>query len=650
MDWKDTMETPDGKGQEQGGDMVTDHTSSDTKKAAVAVKSSNSISQSPESPREGHETRKPVAMIWESHHGVGRYGLVDRRMTAGWRKGGKAKEESKPTLAKTDVIQNSASDCSTIPALSYPVNGKKLPSTTALSGLEGGNAAEIGDAPLEPPVTKEVLAELEIAMVINNPKFRHDFNFGCGIPYVPKETKHKSDEFWRVLRLQISELWLDREAFIAKHPGNAWTLPILLKAIGEILASLLPQRESSVIKETLDVDLLMQQLIKGQLSLDQLADWLSGTLRRHCAPMRDCDVFKMAEKLTVGFQSGDVESLVDGLVVLLTTLEAMRLDVTNHQINHLTLIHSFVHFQQSKILRIIQKGDIDIYGSYAWFDSYRIPDVITALSREGGIWKFFRAFVDLLRHSNREAPTPDTLELDSERIADLRTKLLNAVNIHICMSLFKVIDETITSPQIPAREGRIHASSQVQSDSGAIERRRRLAHLRFALLAIVDDCSNPNIDPTPPPTSSAANFDRWKVAVPTLTLELLRNASAPLHNPYLEKTLAATLSNPSNQDFQRSECAVFGRLGVFVEEYVDAWKQLDSVDLYKVAPVCSEGCKIHAKPEVIECLDEIARRITHLGILHWNVWGKIVYLVNRNEHHTHSRDRERDTVELTNGS
>lgn len=177
-------------------------------------------------------------------------------------------------------------------------------------------------------MTKEVLAELEIAMIISNPKFRQDFNFGCNVPYAPKENKQKSDEFWQILRLQMSELYSNREAFIAKNSGKAWALPILLKAIGEILASLLLQRDSSVIAETLDVDLLMQQLTKGRLDLEQLVGWLSETLRKHCTLRRDCDVFEIADRLTVGFNNGNAENIVDGLVKLLTTIEAMRLVCT----------------------------------------------------------------------------------------------------------------------------------------------------------------------------------------------------------------------------------------------------------------------------------------------------------------------------------
>ncbi|KAL5345846.1 Protein SOSEKI 1 [Pseudogymnoascus australis] len=557
------METPDGNGQEQGSDMVTDHTSSDTKKAAAGVKTSNSTSQNPELPREGHGNRKPGTMIWESHYGVSRYGLGDPLTAAGTSiQEGKVKEEGRPAPVKTYIIQNEASDSNTRQPPSCSTNGEKSPGTTTPSVPEESKAAnESGDTPLEPPVTKEVLAELEIAMVISNPKFRHDFNFGCNIPYAPKKTKQKSDEFWRVLRLQISELWSDREAFIAKHPGNAWTLPILLRAIGEILAALLPQRDSSVINETLDVDLLMQQLTRGRLNLKEIADWISGTLRKHCAPMRDCDVFKMAEKLTAGFHSCDVGNLVDGLMILLTTIEAMRLDVTNHQINHLTLIQSFVSFQQTKILRIISTGNIDIYGTYAWFDSYQIPDEITALSREGGSGN-------------------SSEQLDSERIADLRMKLLNAVNMNICMNTFKQIDKKFNPPKTPTGE----TLPRVKPGLDTIERNRRFGHVYSALRAIVHDYSNPDFDTSSPPTSSLLNFDPWKVATPALALEILRNANAPLSDPYCEKNLTAALSNPSSEYFGWSERPVFERLGVLVEKHVDAWQSLDSVALYKVAP------------------------------------------------------------------
>lgn len=335
--------------------------------------------------------------------------------------------------------------------------------------------------------------------------------------------------------------------------------------------------------------------------------------------------------------------------ILLTELTGSVQDVTNHQINHLTLIQGFVSFQQTEILRIISTGDIDISGSFAWFDSYRIPDETMApLSREGGIWTFFRGFVDLLLHPNT-APTPDTLELDNERIADIRKELLDAVNLDICKSLFEIIDETIIPSNMPAAEGGIDASSRVQFDSRTIKR-NRLAHVRSTLRAIVDDYSNPDIDPSSPLTSSPLNFEPWKAAAPALALEMLRNANVPLSNPYFENTLAETLSNPSNEQFRHSERRVFRRLEGFVQKYVNAWQPLDSVTLYKVAPVCPNGCKIHGEPKEMERLDEMARRIAHLGILHWNVWGKIAYLVIPNERPNHWSEIDWDTVELTNGS
>lgn len=106
MDWKDKMETPDGNGQEQGSDMVTDRTSSDTKKATVGVKKSNSTLQNPESPREGHGNRKPGAMVWESYYGVGRYGLDPRMTGGGGTQGGQAEGNGKPALATAGVFQN----------------------------------------------------------------------------------------------------------------------------------------------------------------------------------------------------------------------------------------------------------------------------------------------------------------------------------------------------------------------------------------------------------------------------------------------------------------------------------------------------------------------------------------------------------------
>jgi hypothetical protein len=69
--------------------------------------------------------------------------------------------------------------------------------------------------------------------------------------------------------------------------------------------------------------------------LVDLANWLGKVLKNHCAPMRDGLVNKMCKSITKGVQQADQKLMISGVRRLLNLLEAMKLDVANHQIGHM---------------------------------------------------------------------------------------------------------------------------------------------------------------------------------------------------------------------------------------------------------------------------------------------------------------------------
>lgn len=184
----------------------------------------------------------------------------------------------------------------------------------------------------EPPVTKSTLSELDVNKIVNNPKLRHDINFDPELHFRPnidgekgRRKTQKAHTFWETMKLQLSMYLTDRERFEREIGDAEWALPGTLRAIREILETLVPQRDRSSVEETFNVDLLMQQFRNGAADMTKLSKWLSQLLKSHCAPMRDDWVDEMVNQFTTGDKNGDVPMIAMGMKSLLGVLEAMKL-------------------------------------------------------------------------------------------------------------------------------------------------------------------------------------------------------------------------------------------------------------------------------------------------------------------------------------
>ncbi|KAF8855085.1 Tcp11-domain-containing protein [Acephala macrosclerotiorum] len=312
----------------------------------------------------------------------------------------------------------------------------------------------------EPPVTKGTLSELDVNKIVNNPKLRHDINFDPDLHFRPnldgekgRRKTEKANNFWETMQTQLQCYLTDREQF-EKELGDAeWCLPATLKAIRGILETLVPQRDRASVEETFNVDLLMQQFRKGVADLGKLALWLSRLLKCHCAPMRDNWVDEMVTQLSDGDRNYDVGLLVAGMKNLLGVLEAMKLDVANHQIRCLRplLIEDTVHFEQKFFMKKIAMGRVDIAGAHAWFRRASalpdIPDLDVSTHTQGNTWDFIKALVNLTLPSKSEL-FPHTFLFDEERLIKLRSDMLDLINLEICMQLYRNLESQSRSQEV----------------------------------------------------------------------------------------------------------------------------------------------------------------------------------------------------------
>lgn len=218
------------------------------------------------------------------------------------------------------TVQSSATQQSSSNAITRVVAGKD------------NTSKESKYSSLDPPVTKATLSELDVPRIVFNPKLRHDVNFDPDLHFRPnldgdsgRRKTQKATEFWNLLKSQLGPFMRDPVAFEKELSGREWCLPLILRAISEILSTLVPPEDRPSVEEILNVEHLMQQLRKGVADLEKLASWLSRTLKSHCAPMRDDWVDEMSKYLSTGYNTRDVSIIVQGLQTLLGVLEAMKL-------------------------------------------------------------------------------------------------------------------------------------------------------------------------------------------------------------------------------------------------------------------------------------------------------------------------------------
>jgi hypothetical protein len=96
-------------------------------------------------------------------------------------------------------------------------------------------SSSLRQRPLEPPVTKTTLSELDVNKIIHNPKLRHDINFDPELHFRPnldgekgRRKQDKANQFWNALSEQLQQFVVARDEFMRRYGnGEEWCLPLL---------------------------------------------------------------------------------------------------------------------------------------------------------------------------------------------------------------------------------------------------------------------------------------------------------------------------------------------------------------------------------------------------------------------------------------
>jgi len=483
-------------------------------------------------------------------------------------------------------------------------------------------------ASIHPPVTPDSLAELDMSRIINNPKLRHGVNFDLELHFSPNldgarcEQKIKlAEDFWKALEAELYMLHLSQRAK-AQPDGTAspdyWEsimresrkrLPSIVEVVRDILTTLVPDQDQAKITERLDVDLLIQQIDNGVCDLVDLANWLEKMLKNHCAPMRDGLVDKMRKAITKAAQQADQRLMVSGLRQLIKLLEAMKLDVANHQIRHMRplLIYDTVNFLKRYHNHRIGLGKLDPEVSRSWLEQ----ECNTLSAIEGTPMSYLDTLThallrDLLFCSSTTSLT-STFYLDLDRLRTIRVDMHNMVCHLVCGNI--LVD--LLSPAVPRRE--IPEAWTV---------------LHSSLTAIVGSQG-----------LWAERLENIAAEIVRIVLTLERRT-----RPY-DANLIASAENRLQEDLHPNSSAfrdqaqdLLYRLLPKTKECVNAHCRMPAIELQEalvppmpVAPTHSFGMGAVCEPvpvaRPIDPETELIRRFSHVVVLHWQVWADLVYLV-----------------------
>ncbi|CAI7657270.1 unnamed protein product [Penicillium palitans] len=549
------------------------------------------------------------------------------------------------------------------------------PSPEAISipqalGLDPRDQRLLRKARRSPPVTKKTLSELDLPCIMSNINLRMDANFDRDLHFKPdldgekgQRKRKEAADYWDSLATEITiysyhAATADVTEEAESSDGTRRTfdprLPALFETLQDVIKTLVPERDHPTIMQNLEVPLLMQQIRKGVLDMLTLAKWLAKLLKTHCAPMRDEWADSMVEQIEKGSQSQDPLEIVNGLRTLFSILEAMKLDVANHQIRafRVLLIEDTVPFLQEYFQGKMNRGGFQVESARHWYLSVRdqarqddanaeaqkttpTPETEETLKP---LEALFRGISAQLLQFAPPTDFPETFLFDSERLWQLRSTVQNLINLDIAWYIFESYvnkhKRYLSTPEETYSTFRSRIWSLMED---GMDLENRVA-------------GNPNNNDDDPDHRGGK---RWTQNMRCIALEIARFACAALQlDPVvadevivpIEEALEWHLSNESElfvffQNSMRSKIlattlsAARRYLPLSPLAICESQRAPLSVASGPAAPqtgAAGASGSVNTSSLVLtpqqSDLERIGMRLAHMGVLHWRVWAPLLYL------------------------
>ena len=308
--------------------------------------------------------------------------------------------------------------------------------------------------------------------------------------------------------------------------------------------------------------------------------------------MRDEWADEMAFKIKKGCANFDLELIVDGL----EKLEAMKLDVANHQIRtfrfHRLKIRSRSNKDTSAAKFRTRKFDPKHPGS--GIKSSKLSSKCRSSNEQGPTFEHFGALVHgILEQCTQQDETsklPDTLAYDQHRIRQLQEDVQDIIYLDICVQAFNNFI-------------RQHSGDKSVSPKTYVT-------LQWRITTIIDK------------TSESRN-ESWQAQTENVAMEITRAAYVecgfehrPTHDDFewtmrkLESALTDKFDSLAHELHAKLEEVTFKHAKVFQD-----WSPLQISEAQKHwQQIRQERGLWRADAE------DVARRVAHIAVLHWKVW------------------------------
>ena len=299
-----------------------------------------------------------------------------------------------------------------------------------------------------PPVNSQSLREIDLQEIFKNPQLRHDIIFDPQLQFRPnldgergKRKRVIAERYWDSIVNEFQDFALISNNNYDCLINSNSKLPLLFHTMKDILISLLPIKDRPYVESILDPDLLIQQLNHKALDFEKLANWLAGVFKAHCAPMRDSWVDQMVQRIQAGAESKSPRRLVEGLRMIFAILEAMKLDVANHQIRTLRpmLVETAIEFEQDYYTQIVDKGKLNLNDSLEWYKNSLKEYKGDCNDLNSNRSSFIFAILRLFSCASQEivCEFPSTFGFDFSRLASFRAELRKIVCLNLCIGLYQ---------------------------------------------------------------------------------------------------------------------------------------------------------------------------------------------------------------------
>lgn len=308
-----------------------------------------------------------------------------------------------------------------------------------------------------PPINLTSLKEIDLNEILKNPQLRHDILFDPQLQFRPnldgergKRKKSIIDKYWLEIKKECSQFFMPMKVEAGMNSNtnpnggpSLVRLPLLFQTLKDILLSLLPMKNRTVIYQVFDLELIYQQLNHYNFDFIKLSKFLHLFFKNHCAPMRDELVNTMYSKFESSFNNNSLDDLIEGLKLVFQILECMKLDIANHQIRLLrpVLIETAVDFEKDYFGQLLMFNKINLNDSMAWFkqnfQSNLIASKINDNHTEDNLkLNLMLSVFNLLSCQQLNNEFPQTLTFDHTRLVLLRADIRQIIVLKLCLILY----------------------------------------------------------------------------------------------------------------------------------------------------------------------------------------------------------------------